>query len=52
MNEIKFTPIGVMKKGNKQKVKYFKDLAIFARNLFVVGIPIAYVAGLVCGILL
>lgn len=52
MDEIKFTPIGVMKMGNKQKAKEFKELALFARKCLIIGVPVSYVAGLVCGLLL
>lgn len=52
MDEIKFTPIGVMKMGNKQKAKEFKELALFARKCFLIGVPAAYAFGLLCGLLL
>lgn len=52
MDEIKFTPIGVMKMGNKQKAKEYKSLVLFARKCLIIGLPVAYVAGLVCGLLL
>ena len=52
MNEIKFIPIGTMKMGNKQKAKKFKELAIFSRKCFLIGVPAAYAFGLLCGLLL
>lgn len=54
MKEIQFTPIGKMKKNNtwKNKAIYWEKMTKYARNLWLVSMPVVFAVGIITGVLI